>query len=250
MHIGTWNVEYATRKHNAQRIERMRAANCDVWVLTETHDDLVLGAGYKAVSTSLRVGASPGSRWTTIWTRYPIKEALKLADDSRTAGAVLSTPLGDLIVYGTVLPWHSDRASNPDAKNWSEHHRVIPEQGEEWKVLRGRYPEAGLCVAGDLNMSLGGKHYYGTKLGRELLQKALKDAELACVTEASDLLDTRLDHPPIDHVCVSVSLAARAKVIDAWNGTVARIKLSDHSAVVVEIEEDESGKNALDVLNR
>jgi len=40
-----------------------------------------------------------------------------------------------LIVFGTVLPWHSDRGKHPigtKVRNWSEHYRVIDEQCEEW----------------------------------------------------------------------------------------------------------------------
>jgi hypothetical protein len=45
--IGTWNVEYAAgAAKNALRRDVLKAADADIWVLTETHDELNLTAGY------------------------------------------------------------------------------------------------------------------------------------------------------------------------------------------------------------
>jgi hypothetical protein len=37
----------------------------------------------------------------------------------------------------------------------------------------------------------------------------------------------------IHHVCVRREIGETAKVVDAWEGTLAGVKLSDHSGVVV-----------------
>lgn len=56
------------------------------------------------------------------------------------------------MVYGTVLPWHSDRGDGGSVavRNWSEYLRVTPEQGQEWQGLRETHAAALLVVAGDL----------------------------------------------------------------------------------------------------
>lgn len=99
----------------------------------------------------------------------------------------------------------------------------------------GRYPDAALCVAGDLNMNLGGKHYYGTARGRELLEEGLANAGLACVTHTERVPPGKLVEPHIDHVCLPHSWAERASVVDAWPGTIDGVRLSDHSAILVEV---------------
>jgi len=45
----------------------------------------------------------------------------------------------------------------------------------------------------------------------------------------------RLAKPHIDHICVPEVWAERSRVVDGWPGTVGGVRLSDHSAVVIEI---------------
>ena len=110
-------------------------------------------------------------------------------------------------------------------------------QGREWARLRDDYPGAALCVAGDLNMNLGGRHHYGTVKGREMLRAGLKGAALVCVTETERVPAGLLSHGPIDHICVSDGLAADASVVHAWEGDAEGVHLSDHSGLVVAVGE-------------
>lgn len=233
--IGTWNVEYANPARNPQRLALMNAANADVWVLTETRDALDLGNGYRPIHSDVRPRVSDGGRWVTVWARFSVVERISVKDPCRTVAALYDTPLGHLLLYGTVLPWHSDRGPTGYAKNWTEHHRVIPEQAAEWSDLTQRHPHAALCVAGDLNMSLGGGYYYGTRRGREMLNIGLSKVGLTCVTRTEQVPLGKLTKPHIDHVCVPNAWANAARVVDAWPGNINGIRLSDHSAVVVEL---------------
>ena len=233
LRIGTWNVEYATPPKNAERLALLQAADADIWVLTETQDGLDLGASYHAACSELR--QTPPARWVSIWSRHPLIKQLGVRDPIRTAAALYATPLGKLLVYGTVMPWQSDRGPSDAEPYWAEHHRVIPEQADEWKALVGRCPDAALCVAGDLNMNLGGEHYYGTARGTELLKKGLANAGLACVTHTEQMPSGKLAEPHIDHICVPEAWAQRAQVVEAWPGTIDGVRLSDHSAIVVEV---------------
>jgi endonuclease/exonuclease/phosphatase family metal-dependent hydrolase len=237
MRIATWNVEYATKSKNERRLRRIREIDCDVWILTETHDDLNLGPSHRAVTTTRRSPGCPGGRWTTIWSRFPVTQELPVEDSNRTVAAILDAPGRPLLVYGTVLPWHTDKGSAERARSWEEQYRVIPAQGREWASLREQHPNVDLCVAGDLNMNLGGPHHYGTRKGREMLRAALDAAGLVCVTETERVPAGKLDHGPIDHVCVSARLASRAKVHDAWEGVDAEgVHMSDHCGIAVEID--------------
>ncbi len=233
MRIGTWNVEYAEGEaKNRLRIQRLHRAHADIWVLTETHDRLDLGPGYTAVSSP--ASRKGGGRWVTIWSRFLVVKVVLTVDVDRTTAAIVDSPGGPLLVFGTVLPWHSDPGSSGTAKNWTEHHRVIPEQGEEWRRLLEAHPGVGLVVTGDLNTTVGCSTYYGTKVGRQLLGDALEGAGLACATREERRPAGLVEHPFIDHVCLDHALDQTARVVDAWDGVVDGVNLSDHSAVVVE----------------
>src|SRR5688572_17657641 len=84
--------------------------------------------------------------------------ALDVAPTDRTASHRRSTTCvaarldagdaGEVVVYGTVLPWNGD--VGPDkgspAKGWEEFPRAGTGQGREWASLRERSPEATLIV--------------------------------------------------------------------------------------------------------
>jgi exonuclease III len=245
MRIGTWNVEYATGpEKNRRRLDELRKHNADIWVLTETHDNLDLSATHKPINSAQRPGVrniSLSSRWVTIWTRYPVRDVLCVLDDKRSTACLLDTPNGPMIVYGTVLPWHSDQGDKPSkirVPNWSEHYRVIAEQSLEWASLRHEFPGVPLCIAGDLNMNIGGPHWYGTRQGRDGLQGAMEKSGLVCVTEHERMRRFPLRHSLIDHILLPTNLAESACVAAAWEGTDHEgVRLSDHIGVVVEVKE-------------
>jgi hypothetical protein len=237
MRIGTWNVEYARGlPKNERRVARIRQASAAIWVLTETHDCLVLGAEYHVLSTEPRPDRRAGERWVAIASLFPFVRAIPTREPVRTVAGLIETPLGSLIIYGTVMPWHTDPGSSGDARSWQEHHRVVPEQAAEWVAIRAAHPGVPLCVAGDFNTDLGGSHYYGTKRGRAALVDGLRAADLVCLTSTDRVPEGWLRDPPIDHICVSAPLGEGAVVVEAWDGTTPDgVRLSDHSALVVEL---------------
>lgn len=238
LRIGTWNTEYAAgEQKNRLRLARLRGEVADLWVLTETHDELDLSPTHEALTSAQRPTGRPGGRWTTIWTRWPVVERLHVDDPFRTVAAVLNSPVGPLVAFGTVLPWHSDTGhlrANP-MKQWAEQDRVLPLQVAEWRRLRQNFPDLPLVVAGDLNMNLGGKHYYGTARGRQTLRDGLAELGLVCVTETARIPAGALRNPPIDHVLVPDAWEPTSRVVGAWEGkTDDGLRLSDHSGLVVQ----------------
>lgn len=236
LRLATWNVEYAdgTAK-NAARLARILSENADIWVLTETHDDLSLLPTHGSVTTIQRPTGRRGGRWTAIWSRWALL-GIPVNDPIRTVAALVTTPAGPLLVYGTVLPWGTDPGpdlANP-AKGWSEMDRVLPLQLAEWRRLRDAHPGVPLVVAGDLNMNLGGPHYYGTKRCRDTLLTGVQGLGLVCATTTDRVPPGALRHPPIDHVLVPASWST--PVVSAWEGrTPEGVRLSDHSGLVVEV---------------
>jgi hypothetical protein len=243
--VGTWNVEYA---HPARldAVHAVLSANrADIWVLTETHDDLRPSQCEFVAHTEPRPknwsGIRPGSRWVSIWSRFPILDNVTLptADKERTIAVLLEVGQSrKLIVYGTVMPWKGDRGK----QDWSEHHRIVPQQCAEWLELSRRYPDAVLCVAGDYNTDMGTGSYYGTKQGIAMLRAGLTDCKLFCATEMPRVPGGFLQHPPIDHVSVPSTWESFTKVVAAW--AAQKGVLSDHSGLVVEISDWEQTVSA------
>jgi hypothetical protein len=240
LRVGTWNVQCGRgAEKNARRLEVLSSRRADVWVLTETHDELDLSATHNPVHGAQRYD-TPGGRWTTVWTSLPVLETLTTGDTSRCVAVRLDGGcVGEVVVYGTVLPWQHDKGPDAErpAKGWSEFARVTAVQAKEWQGLREQHREATLVVAGDMNHNLGGPHYYGTTSGRALLRANLAQAGLVCLTETENFPPGALRFPPIDHVCAGAGrgreLTAR---VEGWEKTLDGARLSDHSGVLAAIE--------------
>ncbi len=134
-----------------------------------------------------------------------------------------------MLVYGTVMPWKGDRGNF----NWSEHHRVIPEQCAEWLELKQTHSDAELCVAGDFNTDMGTGRRYGTKKGIAAVRSGLKDCELFCATEHARIPAGLISFPLIDHIALSLAHEKSTSIVAAWDAN--KKTLSDHSGVVIEI---------------
>lgn len=239
LRIGVWNLNHA--RGAAARTKRMALIEglaADLWILTETNDHHAPD-GFVGVHSEPRADSPAGGRWASIWSRHRVVRQLDVEDPNRTCAALIETPQGALVVFGTVIPWEHDRGEpprDPTPRNWREQYRVIPLQGAEWASLRAAHPSAKLCIAGDLNISLGGGRYYGTKVGRDLLAQAMAKAGLACLTRYESLPPGALAYPMIDHVLIDTGCAGRSRVAAAWEGRTADgAKLSDHSGALVEV---------------
>jgi hypothetical protein len=110
LRIGTWNSQYgAGAQKNTARLERLLDADCDVFVLTETHDALALPVPYAAVSSDQRPTAATGGRWVTIWSRLPVRQ-LATTDPVRTVasrsidGHVTCPSMNGLMTNPSPLP--------------------------------------------------------------------------------------------------------------------------------------------------
>ncbi|QCC76833.1 endonuclease/exonuclease/phosphatase family protein [Nocardioides daphniae] len=198
LRVGTWNVEYGRGvEKNRRRLDLLTDRAAHLWVLTETHDHLDLSATHRPIHSEHR-DEIPGGRWVTLWTALPVIERLPTADPGRSVAARLDGgTAGEVVAYGTVLPWNGDVGPHPNrpAKGWEEFARVVPGQGREWAALRRQFPDATVVVAGDLNQDLGGRHYYGTHACRRLLTEALDGAELTCLTTTDRFAPDALEHP-------------------------------------------------------
>jgi Endonuclease/Exonuclease/phosphatase family len=194
MRIATWNLRRPKAKgwkYNPTIVETLECVNADIWILTETQ--VMIQPPNCSYSATTNHYANVES-YAAIWSRYPIVDKYATCDPSLSVCVELETPLGNCLVYGTIITYAHD-GTQSGARLWEKHYAAITAQSQDWQELaRIGLP---LIVAGDFNETLHGKHSYGTKQGRAQLLEALKSSGLEAITA----------QPPIgyaiDHICVS-----------------------------------------------
>ena len=245
MLIGTWNVDYAEKSHRADLLARITENPADIWVLTETHDDLKPPGDAHSLSTPQRDHAEApgkvidGSRWVTIWSRYRVTDLPDFTpmDPSRTvvAGIHLSESDSDpeIVVYGTVLP----------ERGQVKHAAAIREQSQEWQRLRHAYPKAMICVAGDFNTDMrrardyGLPSFFGPKKSTRFLMKSLRALGMRTVTDHGFPEGLKPKYPPIDHIALSDPHADQARIGSTWAGRKGNgQKVGDRVGVVIDVD--------------
>jgi endonuclease/exonuclease/phosphatase family metal-dependent hydrolase len=254
MRIATWNIERPPGNLNARSgriLEKLREINADIWILTETHDNIRPGQDYQEASTPTvtdpPIFHREGEHKTTVWSRWPIVDRFEPATPIRAVSPILETPLGRLVLYGTVLPYHGARWPYGTRRNWDAHYAAIATQGADWSRLRRDYPVEGLCVAGDFNQNRPQRTTYGTRWGRVLLDLAFKESDLVGVTQADSAAarqlpqaDLRLIIDSIDHICLNSSWAKKVTRVGIWPGQTGTGEyLSDHSGVFIDLKADD-----------
>ena len=110
-------------------------------------------------------------------------------------------------------------------------------QKADWLELRDNDPEALLCVAGDINQDLlETGHYYGSMKERELLEDALEQVNLRCLTggKSDPVAKLNTDKATVDHICLG---GTRPHISEekagAWSPQEQGKILSDHFGVSV-----------------
>jgi len=265
--IATWNVRRPLRPGDPcfdAIARKLRQLNADIWILTETHIDLSPDATYRAFESPQlpshpQIKIRPEERTTMIWVRpdwdaraistfadlppneVPPRTTLTYAVTSRAtspaACALVETPLGSLLIYGTVITWPNDLGPYGDdptrkAGYADLQHESILAHREDWIRLRDTYSDTPLCVAGDLNTTLDGKRY-PTKPCSDDLRKALSDNGMRHLTQSLDYA--------IDHICLSHRWAAHASDPYWWQTTYTDSPgngpkpVSDHRGVSISI---------------
>jgi endonuclease/exonuclease/phosphatase family metal-dependent hydrolase len=242
MRVATWNVARpvpSARRRRKLVAGQIQAVEADVWVLTETHDDVEPGPEYRSASTSGADRASgPGERWVSIWSRFPIEPLPSTSDPVRAVAARIAPARGTpLIVYGTVLPWLGSSWRGIEAVDGKAFEAALDVQAADWRAIRRIHPDHDLMVAGDFNQDLADTHYYGSRANRLRLTAALQQADLIALTASGDD-PVRRGSPTnacIDHVCVSEALRRRCRSVHRWPDTPRPDRrMSDHFGIAVE----------------
>ncbi len=216
-------------------IETLGTNEADIWVLTETRDEVVPSDEMVAIHSAPRPKDSArvrsDSRWVSIWSRHRDFTPVPLAaDPSRTAAARIRIEASKtMLIYGTVLPWNSD----PVHRGATGKREAVLAQIAEWRALRATYFDDLFCVAGDFNQDMGTGSHGSSKAIIALLREAFRNLGLVCLTQPERLSPQGWSHRVIDHVAVSDEIASGATLASAWAADKA--KLSDHGGIVLQL---------------
>ena len=230
-----------SRPRATRLLDHIRAIDADVWILTETHPNVALNSTHRLVASSSSASDRCGDeRWVTLWVRTNFEAtSCPTTDSERTACARVSSSHGAIwFVYGTVLPWHSDKRRVPLIGS-AAFIAALKEQESDWARIQATDPKARLLVAGDFNQDLLDEgHYYGSDSRRRALQGALEQTGLTCVTGgAADPVARQIPgHASVDHVCIPLDTRITVTGMTVWPSTEQlRRGLSDHYGVTVSL---------------
>ncbi len=236
LRIATWNLERVSLRSwlkLPRLLQQIRAVDADVLVLTESRAGLPLAAAYPHVAHApphLTRRPDDDERWVSIWSRYLLTDAGIQPSARGTVAAVVHSPIGEVAVYGTVVPWSHEREPDGSLRLWAVHQAELDRQAEEWRALGSRYDA--VCVAGDFNQSWRTPGY-GTHQLRARHRAAVAEAGLRCLTE--DVVVDGL--PVIDHILVTDtwSRISGARVGPTWGRrSPDGVEMTDHSGVSVD----------------
>lgn len=245
--IATWNIERP--KSNSRKtqlvIDKIEIEDADILVLTETANSVNLSKIYPFRISTKSYDRTPDEQWVTIWSKWEIETQFETFDNFRTASGVIKTPFGNIIVFGTIIPYHMAgvngiRYGNLNYKTWEYHEKDIIEQSRNWQQLI-ETEKLPLFVIGDFNQTRYRHIGYGTEKVRNLLTKELNKNNLTCITEV-DFTENHLTEDPvklkirnnIDHICLSTELLETIDDLEvgAWNHfTINNEFMSDHNGV-------------------
>lgn len=235
MKIATWNVERPKINgwtRNPRIIAKLREENADLWILTETNAAISPGEDFFSAATLPELKYhNLGESYATIWTRWPMLRNIKTYSAEMAVCVEVKSPIGPMIVYGSIITYANDKGPQGTSGRWGEHKKAIIEHCKDWKRIRAAFPNHHFVAAGDYNQSRDGSGWYEDAKSVELLSDAFTDNDLRCVTDKIKLVESR---STIDHICISKSMDTLPLTVTGWEGRNNKgERLSDHNGVVM-----------------
>ena len=246
--IATWNLIRPAATPNVRNeaiLAQIQAVNADIWVLTETNEYFEL-PGYDNLATPTTSHRRRGERTTMIWSRWPLQGiavfpdlpehedpprtspsyTVSSRDTSPAVCALVATPAGPLVVYGTVITYFGDRGPWGTTPHHQEQLRATTAHHRDWSRLREAYPDIPFIVAGDFDATCDTRNSPTEEICTAL-RAAIAESRLICLSKAHW----------IDHICVSAEHCGSSDVhifhptyVSPWSNKT--VTVSDHHCVV------------------
>lgn len=237
--ISTWNLDRPARRQSVrgQAIRSaIEAVSADILVLTEARTSLTPAPGYFSAHSQPHPERrdDPDERWASVWSRWP---ATVVWQDVWSVTALISLPHGELVVHGVVLPYINEPGpAGLHAPGWSRFMEEILHQQDQWTRIRAQFPAVQLIVAGDLNQSLDGSSWYGSRQTREALLRAADAAGLKCLTGEDVVARGKLRRNHlVDHILATDGFVVREGIVCWEPTTTGGLRMSDHPGVAVRL---------------
>lgn len=220
---------------NVARMQTIGTVGADIWVLTETSDAIRVH-DHRAPSTPIENYHGNGECLTAIHSRWPIGRVHTTWDALSCVCAEVTSPVGPLVVYGTVVPYANYRGLKGTSRRWQEHRAAIAELADDLRRIRALRPEAEFVLAGDFNQSRDGSGWYEDAQSVAALTEALQEAGLTCVTQQPRQQLGLEQRSTVDHICLSDRLVAALQDVWAWSGSTQEgLRMSDHNGIGVRL---------------
>ena len=127
--IATWNLDHASngKRPIELQIEQILRINPDILVLTESCQEVDLAMhGFRRFSCAKNEYGKFCSE-ILIGPRVRLETQLNTFDETTAVCIQVETPVGEMIVYGTIITYHGDQGPNGDSPAWTEHYKAINE---------------------------------------------------------------------------------------------------------------------------
>jgi endonuclease/exonuclease/phosphatase family metal-dependent hydrolase len=216
MKIATWNIERLKHKKELSRIVAIcEQVNADILVLTETDEQVQPRYDY-CFQTEKPTGNEAIYKETenrvSVFTNFRCVRQYSTYDSETAVCVELETPMGNLLVYGTIMGISGNRRPS--------YMKDLKRQMENFSELLKL--EKPICICGDFNCSFA-DNYYFTNTGRSELKKFFVENRIT--------LPTGSRAECIDHIAISEAFADGVKIeVDEWNQDKT---LSDHKGISV-----------------
>jgi len=184
---------YLTEKRNALFLKEIKSLDADIIVLTETNAVISLGKPYFSASslplpaTFEQIKYSSGENRVSIFSKFTLGRQFETCDPFTSICIELLTPLGNLIVYGTII----GVTGGKDKK----FEKALAEQKKDIERIASN---GNICIVGDYNISFTGYPYPSKKISEEFKGFLARQSLQLLTSEIPDIPD---------HIAISEAFA-------------------------------------------
>lgn len=203
-------------------MEELKKVDADILVLTETSSKINLNSTYQyswetenLISEGLfpKVFYKSHENRVSIWSKFPGIRRVETFNSYTSVCQEIQTPLGNLIVYGTIIGIEGNRN-----KSFLSDLKLHLNDFDKFSANNN------FCIIGDLNLTFSDNDYF-TVIGRNMLWEAFAKNDLHNLT--SEIPKN------IDHIVISKNLLSNGyHKPQIWNWEKI---FSDHIGVTVTI---------------
>jgi endonuclease/exonuclease/phosphatase family metal-dependent hydrolase len=234
--VATWNLERLDSRARRDRVlGQVDEVAADVWVFTETDHTFAPTGAQHLHCSGIEQARARNERWVSIASTHPLEPLVLTGDPVRSVAARVHPAGRDpFVVFGTVLPWTSDRWRG--LRGVDAFVEAVAVQRADLQRLRAENPRSDFIWAGDFNQHLGEGARYWSSRNHALLVETLDELGLSCLTSDPDpVAKVAPARRSVDHICVALADRWARGSVAVWpvSATPDR-RLSDHYGVAVD----------------